>query len=398
MPVYIWYPVLASLAVGFAFMNIPPLAGDFMILYGVSYGGLSLLLSALLWAHSLCQVPAGIIVDKIGAYRAVVVSCMVAIVVSLAPFLLPDNLTLAIMMRFILGLCTGLNFLSVLKIIGRLAPPEQTAKSQGYQGGAFCLGTMLPYLAFSFDNGLSWHWSYILCALMFSLVLLASLSLPSQAMCPDSGGRTIGTGRRLLIALPSILRSREIWALGLLHGLSYGTLNNLGQWLPSIMADLSGTTLASWTTAIMVILIIGTVSRSSSGSILAWVSKRTAILGVILALAILYIGLAFSGPPWLALGIGALLAAVSGLNYGSLFSLGGKVMPPEYMATALGFMNMVANLGNVGLTLILGYAKEFTGSFHIGLAAAGLSAFLALVLFGKTISRLDKTLSQRAQV
>jgi MFS family permease len=419
MPVYVWYPILASLAVGFAFMNLPPLADDFMAIYGVSYGGLSLLFSALLWSHSLFQIPSGLIVDKFGPHKSLVASSGVAIAANLGPFLAPASLALAIAMRLVLGLCTCLNFLAVLKLIGQLAPPNKIAKYQGYQGGSFCLGTVLPYLCLSFGGGLSWKWAYGLCAFMYVLVLVASpainekntisvdksgvrpsakpsvskanASVPSASK-PGASKSSASWKGLFQTALPEILKSKEIWALGLLHGFSYGTLNNLGQWLPSILSERSGRPLSFWTATTIAILVIGTLSRSASGLILALASRSAAIIGVVLILAGLYLGLGLSGNLWLALILGFLLAAVSGLNYGPIFNLGALVMPPAYMGTALGFQNMIANLANVALTLILGNGKDYTGSFQSGLVMAGILTLVSLLIFGRTVLLLDRKL------
>ncbi|MDR2441907.1 MAG: MFS transporter [Deltaproteobacteria bacterium] len=409
MAVYVWYPILASLAVGFAFMNLPPLADDLMALYGVSYGGLSLLFSALLWAHSLFQIPSGLIIDKFGPYKTLVFSGLLAIFANLAPFLAYSSLALAISMRLVLGLCTCLNFLSVLKLIGQMAPKDQIAKLQGYQGGAFCLGTVLPYLCLSIGGGLSWKWAYLICAIMFVLVLAATPAIREKK--PKSSGdsgvsnvsyvsgasdeSSVSWAGLVRTAIPAILKSKEIWALGLLHGFSFGTLNNLGQWLPSILSERSGRPLAHWTTFTIIILLIGTLSRCGSGLILTLISKSAAIIGVVLSVAGLYLWLGLSGNIWLTLVLGIMLAALSGLNYGPIFNLGGLVMKPAYMGTALGFLVMVANLTNVALTMILGNGKDYTGSFQAGLILAGIMSIISLVIFGRTIRNLDSTIKMR---
>ncbi|MDR2300920.1 MAG: MFS transporter, partial [Deltaproteobacteria bacterium] len=331
------------------------------------------------------------IIDKFGPHKSLVVSSVVAIASNLAPFLDQASLALAIVARLALGLCTCLNFLAVLKLIGQLAPPDKIAKFQGYQGGSFCLGTVLPYLCLSFGGGLSWKWAYGLCAFMFLLVLVASPAIREAK--PKSDQKSGASWRGLFrTALPMIVKSKEIWALGLLHGFSYGTLNNLGQWLPSILSEKSGRPITFWMTATIVILVIGTLSRSGSGLILGLVSRGAAIMGVVLALALFYVGLGLSGHIWLALILGFMLAAVSGLNYGPIFNLGGLVMESAYMGTALGFMNMIANIANVALTLILGNGKDYTGSFQTGLVLAGIMSLASLIIFGRTILRLDRRL------
>jgi nitrate/nitrite transporter NarK len=274
-----------------------------------------------------------------------------------------------------------------------MAPPEKTAKYQGYQGGAFCLGTVVPYLCLSFGGGVPWKWAYLICAMMFAVLLLTTVLVVRKSIDTYSSGNAVRASV-LFKGLPAILKSKEIWALGLFHGFSYGSLNNLGQWLPSIMSEKSGRPLSFWSMATVIILMIGTASRATSGLLLAKTSRRLATLGVIGAIAIFYFGMGLGGGVWPTLLFGLALASVSGLNYGPIFNLGSLIMAPIYMGTALGFMNMVANLGNVFLTLTLGYAKEYTNSFQFGLAAAGVASILALVFFSSTVWRLDLRLSQ----
>jgi len=118
-----------------------------MGIFSVGYGGLALFFSAIYWTHSAVQVPAGLLVDRIGIFQALFVSITLCVVGSLGPLIQPDNLAVAVSFRLILGVSTGMMFLLFIKILTILAPPNQVARAQGLQSAAFCLGTMLPYLA-----------------------------------------------------------------------------------------------------------------------------------------------------------------------------------------------------------------------------------------------------------
>ena len=75
-------------------MSVAPLSTQFMSLFGIGYAGLSLFLSGLLWSHSLVQLPAGLILDKIGVYRGFLIAIAIAVVANCLPFLAPDDLSL----------------------------------------------------------------------------------------------------------------------------------------------------------------------------------------------------------------------------------------------------------------------------------------------------------------
>lgn len=190
---------------------------------------------------------------------------------------------------------------------------------------------------------------------------------------------------KLFSALKIISTSSPIWILGIFHGFSYGTLNNLGQWFPSILADIEGSSSAiTWSLATGMILLIGTLSRASGSILLKWFSKNTIINISVCAIGILYIILGLTGNIYIGLAVGFGLAILGGCNYGSIFSMTGNIMSPLYLATAAGFMNMIANIANVLLTMILGTVREYTGSFSIALIAAGITA-LTIWLIGKYI-------------
>lgn len=393
MPPYIWFPTLAGVALGYGFMSIPPVADQFMGIFGVGYAGLGLLLSGLLWSHALSQIPAGLLVDRIGVFHALAAGAGCAVLFNLLPFLAPNSLTLAIAMRFCLGLCTGVIFLSILKILGMLAPPEQMAKAQGFYGGSFGFGTMFPYFTLPYLGDWAWGWSYLITAGLFATTLAAVFFLPREglrAVRPSPGTVESGPGVRELLARS--FASPDIWMLGLMHGLFYGTLNNLGQWLPSILADLAGNPLKAWTLATTLVLFLGSCSRTLSGYFARLLSRKTAIYVCLFLTFALYGALGLTDGAKTALGMGLCLAVACGLCYGAIFTMGGRVLPAMFMGTALGLLNSLANLCNVGITLLLGYVREHTGSFAPALWMMGAVALLTLLVFHRRLARLDERL------
>lgn len=238
-----------------------------MALFGVGYAGMSLFLSGLLWSHSLVQLPAGLILDKLGVYRGFLIAIIIALVSNLLPFLAPENLALATALRFFGGLSSGVLFLAGVKVTAMMAPPEKIAQAQGIQGAAFSLGTMLPFVTLPYLGNEAWRFSYLIPATLSLVVIALSLLLPASVRKNNAGNSN--SLANLLNALKFVATSVPIWTLGMFHGLSYGTLNNLGQWLPSILADLHGqSTALGWSLATGAVLLLGTLARAY-GSVLA---------------------------------------------------------------------------------------------------------------------------------
>ena len=107
-------------------------------------------------------------------------------------------------------------------------------------------------------------------------------------------------------------------------------------------------------------------------------------------IGICYIVLGLIGNVYVGLAVGIALALFGGSNYGSIFSLTGQTVSPVYVATAAGFMNMIANIANVMLTLILGTVREYTGSFSMALCATGIFALLVWGCGRKIINSLSE--------
>jgi MFS family permease len=107
MNLQILFSLMTGLAMGVTFMNIPPVLGTLMGLYDVSYVGISVLLSALLWSHALMQIPAGLVADRLGIGRTLVAGMGFLAAGNMFPAVAPI-LSIAVIGRVITGLGTGL--------------------------------------------------------------------------------------------------------------------------------------------------------------------------------------------------------------------------------------------------------------------------------------------------
>jgi len=385
---HIWFPFIISVVAGYMFMSLAPLTYQFMALFGVGYAGLSLFLSSLLWAHALVQLPAGLILDRLGIYKGFLIAIVIALLANILPFAAPNSLGIATVLRFFAGLSTGMMFLAGVKITGMMVPKEKMAQAQGVQGAAFSLGIMLPYVTLPYLGNEAWRFSYGIPVMLSVLLVAVSLKLPSSIR--QAGNNTLLKASDLWNAICTISTSVPIWMLGIFHGFSYGTLNNLGQWLPSILADMDGKGhVAAWSLGTAIVLLIGTLARAFAGICLRWCSRSFMTNIAVLLIAVLYIVLGLMGNPWIGLVVGIILAWLGGSNYGSIFSLTGQSVSPAYMATASGFMNLVANITSVLLTVFFGTVREYSGSFSWALCAAGTVALIFWITGCRIIRRMD---------
>ena len=385
MPVYYWFPVLGCLGIGIMFMNIPPVATQFMQLFGVGYGGLSFFLSSLFWTHALAQIPAGLLIDRLGILRSLVISAILCTAGSLAPFLAPHGLGLAIFMRLAVGMASAMLFLAIVSVVKILAPPQFLARAQGLQGAAFSFGTMLPYLALPIFGTLGWAASYIMVALMPALLLLSLLWVPRTPLQQ----KTVDANYSVWLSLKTVVKSKRLWFLGCCHGFSFGTITALGSWLPSVLADNSpGSHPENWGIATGAVLLAGTLARAGGGELGSRSGLHELLTKLVLGISLLYTAMAFLPGPFPTLAVGVCLAVCCGCTYATIFVLTIRTAGPGLVATGVGFMSTIANMVNVLLTLLMGNVREYAGSFNPALLVTALCA-AGLYLWGRMLSRSE---------
>ena len=78
---------------------------------------------------------------------------------------------MTLLMRLIIGLATGLLFLAIVAAVKVLCPPAYMSRSQGLQGAAFSLGTMVPFVVLPGFGPWGWSAAYVLGGLLPVLLL-----------------------------------------------------------------------------------------------------------------------------------------------------------------------------------------------------------------------------------
>ena len=169
--------------------------------------------------------------------------------------------------------------------------------------------------------------------------------------------------------------------LGLYHALSYGSMINLGNWLPSLLAEVWTDTTAvqlAWGGAL--VMTISGLGRLCGGFILF----RN---GSIAILCLMFVGLFFIPTPLLLLLLALSAAWFASINFGALFLLASRATSPGSLGTLFGFINFLANLGAVLFTLMFGFAKDVTGSLSMGFGILALLCAGAFLLGGATLDK-----------
>jgi NNP family nitrate/nitrite transporter-like MFS transporter len=269
--------------------------------------------------------------------------------------------------RMIAGLGTGLGWLATLKMLAIWAPGGRAGAFQAFFAGIFSFGSILAYLLLPVIIQVGWRWVFLipvfLCLLMLTLVP-ALRSTPAAPAHPSLSLRRI-------VGMPSP------WVLGIYHALSYGSMLSLGNWVPSLLAEVSfqqTATQLAWGGAL--VMLVSGLSRLSGGFVILRISPLTVLHGSLLVLGILFAGMAVTRTPGVVLSLALLAAWFGSINFGALFQLASRSAAADSLGTMLGFVNFLGNLGAVAFTLLFGWSKDTLGSFTWGFAVL---SFLAVV-------------------
>ena len=353
MNIEVGFALLTGFNFGIIMMNIPPVLSELMDLYGASYTQISALMSALLWPHTVMQLPAGMIVDRLGVRRTQFLSYACMCVGSAIPAFSPV-LGWGIAGRIVTGLGTGMGWLATLKMLAISAPKGQAGAYQAFFAGLFSLGSILAYLLIPVIARAGWQWVFLTPAILCLLQML---------LVPVLKGAPIASGQPLLY-LRRIVKMPSAWLLGIYHAVSYGSMLSLGNWIPSLLAEASlhrSATQLAWGGAL--VMLVSGMGRICGGFIIFRISPYTIAHGSILALCMLFGGLAIIPDPTMVLGLSLLVAWFGSVVFGSLFQLASRSAQADSLGVMLGFINFLANLGAAAFTLLFGWSKDTLGSF-----------------------------------
>lgn len=365
------FALCVGLQMGFIFLNIPPALDALLTLYSIAYTKISVLISALLWSHALIQIPGGIIVDRIGLRRAMILCLFLMGIGGFIPAIIP-SLSIAIVGRVVSGIGTGLGFIATMKLIALYAPGGHVGTYQAFFGSAFSIGSILAYLVIPYFVDFSWKWTYLTSGISSIplLIMVLPIIFKAQAHSPLKP-----------LPLKQISRIRIGWVIGLYHALSYGSVITLGNWVPTLLREswqASTSTQFAWGGAL--VMLISGLGRLSGGIILYWLKPSLISNGTIVILFFIFTGLFLIPTPAIVLSLALVAALFASINFGAFFDIASRATNQKSLGSFLGFVNLLANLGAVIFTLTFGWFKDTFGMLSIGFGALAIICLIALYL------------------
>ena len=321
-------------------------------------------------AGALLRLVMGVLVDHIGPRRTGLIAQGIVLAgLGLAWFLGVHSYHQVLMLGLVLGVA-GASFAIALPLASRWYPPEHQGLALGI-AGAGNSGTALAAL---FAPGLAqmFGWSNVigLATLPLAVAFVVYFFFAKDAPNPPAPKK--------FAEYLAVLRTPDAWWLMALYGVTFGGFVGLSSSLTIYFNSeygLSPVTAGFFTAACV---FAGSFIRPVGGALAdRFGGVRT--LSVVYVLAALGLALASfqAADPYLALAVLMFAMLALGAGNGAVFQLAPQRFGKE-IGVVTGLVGMTGGVGGFYLASSLGWAKQMTGSYQIGLLAFAGLALLAL--------------------
>lgn len=313
--------------------------------FQISAGWMSMMTSSFLYAYAAMQIPAGLLVDRLGPRKALTFAVLICALAT-AWFQASHHLGSAMMARALLGMASSVAFIAPLTLASRWFAPKHLALVAGCVQLLGCLGAIMggaPIVALQAILGwrqtLYWAaWVGIGLAGLFWLMLkdyppgaekqMVNFDLQKQFFL------TINNRQNLWIAVTAF----SSWA-------AMGSLAEL--WGVPFLIRFHGLDAHHAALLILVVWIGVAVGSPAAGAMTEWSRSKTKLLFWLLLLSCLttMILLYAQGLPFPLVLLNLFLMGFASGAQPITFSLIAENNPPERIGTAFGFNNMAVVCG-----------------------------------------------------
>ncbi|MFQ5716615.1 MAG: nitrate/nitrite transporter [Nitrospinales bacterium] len=365
------------------------IAGDLGL--GPAQKGLMVAIPVL--SGALLRIPAGILSDRIGPRKTGQWGQIaVILVLSLAWFLGLDHVETVYLVGVLLGVA-GASFAVALPLVSRWYPPERQGLALGLVGagnsGTVLAALFAPRLAEAFG------WQAVIgLAAVPSIITLIVYSLMAED-APEF--KAAGPRPQNLQAL----RETDAWWLCLFYMVAFGGFVGLASSLLIYFNDQYGLSpvIAGNLTALCV--FAGSMARPLGGALADRIGGVKTLQGLyaVIALSMFVIGLE-PASPYMALLVFVVGMCGMGMGTGAVFQL----VPLRFrneIGTMTGIVGTAGGIGGFFLASLLGYSKEWTGSYQLGFitfANLAMACLIGILVVETKWKSLWKTAAAGAKV
>ncbi len=357
-------------------MAYAPLIPTFVADLGLTYAAAGTIQTAYFWTYTAVQIPIGLVADRWGSRRVMMVSMAVLVAGALA-FAASRTYLESIGARMLVGLGAAAVWVPGMRLITEWFPQRERGRATGLMSAGGGLGgtlglVIVPWVASAFG----WRVAYGALAVPAALVLVVIATTLRRgaaggAAAPRASGGSLGR----VLATPSL------WPLNVAVLFSYGGYFSFVTFLPAYLVKalaLSDTeaglvtglitagTIVSWPVA-------GALSDRTGRRKPIYLVSQAASALVCVAFALVVPSLGAGGAAALALAAGLLIGGMI-LPFVAIV----EMFPHERAATAAGVANTACFVGGMILPIVLGRVVDVTGSFAAAFLVAAAVQGIAL--------------------
>ena len=349
----------------------------------ISHGAMGMLISAYFFVYGIMQVPSGILSDRLGARKTIIVFTMLTII-GVFLFWISTSYNMLFLAQFIVGIgCRTFN-INAVKLVSTWFPANKKATAIGVLSASSGLGNTISYMGFPIAVASLGGWRNLY--LWMSLILVANWVMnifilkDSETLLvnPPTEGKP-----SILSSLIETVKDRRLWPFLLgyvLSSMSWVFMN----WMNQFLIDSRGFTYLQ----VGQIASAGTIAGIPGCIAVAAISDRlrkrkVTLIGFSVLFAVLVVTLIN-----LPASMGVLTFSILNfsLNFaGSFwvlyFSMIPETLPPSKASVGLGIVNGIGTIGFSVLTPIYGGLVDLTGTYTSSNLMIQSGAILMPIIF-----------------
>jgi ACS family D-galactonate transporter-like MFS transporter len=392
-------------------INLSVAAPQLKAAFNLSPGEMGLLFSAFFWPYALLQVPAGIVLDRLGVTRLGRWGAFLwAIASTVTAFASGFGGLFAA--RAMLGVAEAPGFPVSAKATGYWFPRKERALATAIFDAAAKFSNVIgvPLVAVVVV-GMGWRWGFGVTALLSFAYFVAfyfiyrdpsqdvKLSEAERRYIVEGGATPEGAASASAFSmLGYLLKKSKVWGLTIgfaAYGYSFYLFLT---WLPGYLVQTmhmsilksAGFAAIPWAVATVADLVVGgwLIDRLiARGHDETRVRKAVLVCGMVLGLAVF--GATLTTNPmwaivWISIALGGLAAAAP-----VGWSLPSLIAPKGGVGTIGGIMNFVNNLMGVAAPVVTGFIVGATNSFTNAFLIAGIILVVGIVSFVFVMGRIE---------
>jgi predicted MFS family arabinose efflux permease len=384
-----WATVATAYAIAFL-QRVSPQSVSFSFMqdFDTDAAGVAMLASSYFWGYTLMQIPAGLLVDRYGVKRVVLLS-MAASSLGSAAFALAPNLMDVFIARLIVACGDALVFTALLKLVAQSFSDQRFGVMSGIsQVSGYVGGVMATTPLASAVTGFGWR----ACFIFIACVGVANLAFASFALKADSASRSTKTLGGVFAATSQSLAQMANWGCAMTFASHFAVVTTLsGVWGIPMVAHFFNISPSAASTPLLAFMVgnaVGSIFLGHAADRAAALDTaliRICLLRMILmamllppvahALGFLYVNVVFTALGLVAGGtVPLVLKCTKQLYTSDLIGVGASVNTTAAGIFA-GVSQPVIGLALVGVSRLAG-----SDAGHGSVGDAGYSALIAILL------------------